>query len=293
MLPSSNDLYYFYNVATELHFSHAAKKLNVTQPSLSIAIKRLESLLDACLFIRHKQGLTLTRAGHQLLQDVKELLERWEKTVSSIKKTTHDISGEIRIGCHATLAPFMCAMLSELHQKYPGLLIQFQHDLTIKIMQDLVKGNIDIGLVTDPYPNPDIILKPISLTHFTYWVAIRHYSKIDLYAQGTTVICDPQLPQTQYLMKQLLKRTKHQQLKITAMNNIEVIAAMTVEGFGAGILPSCFTGRYFGDKVRKIPDAPVYEKPLYYAYRPESKDVAAVQIVLRAIRSLAQGVRQK
>lgn len=288
MLPSAIDLHYFYSVAAELHFSHAAKKLNVSQPSLSIAIKRLEKLLETPLFIRHKQGVTLTRAGNQLLNDVKKLLMQWEKTVSDIKEVNQSIKGEVRIGCHSTLTPFMSNMVSELLEQNLGLAIHFQHDSTPKVMQNLVKGELDIGLVTDPYLHPEVIIQQIALTDFTYWVSIKHQAKINLYAKDTIIICDPQLPQTQYLMKQLLKKTKHQQLKLNAMNHIEAIAAMTVEGYGVGILPSSFTGQYFGDKLQKIPDAPVYEKPLCIAYRPENKSVAAIQLVIHGIRNLAK-----
>lgn len=288
MLPSSTDLQYFYHVATELHFSQAAKKLNVSQPSLSIAIKRLETLLETHLFIRHKQGVSLTRAGSQLLMRVKDLLSQWEKTVVEIQTTHSSLNQAVNIGCHSTLTPFMSNMVAELLTQHPGLSIHFHHQLTPKIMQNIIKGEIDIGLVTDPYQHPDVILQQIALTKFTFWVARHHVHKLDLYAKETVIICDPQLPQTQFLMKALLKQTQYKQLKLSTMNHIEAIAAMTAQGFGVGILPSCFTQRFFGDKLQEIPNAPTHEKPLYIAYRPENKAVKAIQMVIKAIKSLAK-----
>lgn len=290
MLPSSTDLVYFYEVATALHFSHAAKKLNVSQPSLSLAIKRLENLLGVYLFIRHKQGVTLTCAGNKLFEVVQKLLVLWEQTVSDIKAANHNLSGQVKIGCHSTLAPFMSKMVSQLLEQYPRLDIHFQHELSGKIMENVVRGYLEIGLATDPYPHPDVILQPLLDTEFTYWVSIKHQERINLFAENTIIICDPQLSQTQYLTNQLLKMINHKQLRLNTMNQIEAIAAITAEGCGVGILPSSFTARSFGDKLKKIPNAPVYKKSLCLAYRPENKKVATVQVVLKAIKAIVQSV---
>lgn len=287
MLPSAADLKYFIEVATELHFSHAAKKLNTSQPSLSLAIKRLEGSLGVCLFIRHKQGVTLTRAGNELYKDVQKLLNQWEITVSNIKQANQCVKGQVTIGCHSTLAPFMSTMVSSLLGQYPGLEIHFQYELSGKIMENVAKGFLDIGLATDPYPHSDVVLQQVAYTEFTFWVS-KYQSTLDLYAEDTVIICDPQLPQTQYLIKQLVKTTNHKQLRLNTMNQIETMAAMTAEGYGIGILPSSFTGRYFADKLQQVPNAPFYKKPLCLAYRPENKNVMAVQVVLDAIKALIQ-----
>src|SRR5689334_8111580 len=155
MLPSFVDLFYFHEVANELHFSRAAKRLNVSQPSLSIAIKRLETLLDASLFIRHKQGMRLTRAGEELLGNVKIILNQWEKTLADIKATTKGIQGVIRIGCHSTLTPFLSGMVSGLYHHYPDIDIHFHHDVSANILEKVVKGYCEIGIVVDPYPHSD------------------------------------------------------------------------------------------------------------------------------------------
>lgn len=289
MLPSSIDLISFYEVATELHFSRAAKKLNVSQPSLSLAIKRLEKMLNTFLFIRHKRGVTLTRSGTELFNNVKKLLDQWKEITSNIKDTNQCVRGKVRIGCHSTLAAFMGNMVSKLLDQHPGLEIHFQHELTPKIMENIVQGQLDIGITVDPYPNQDIILQKVSDCEFTYWMSSKRQMKIDLYAEDTVIICDPQLPQTQYLIKQLQKmRQHHNQLRLSTMNQIETIAKMTEENCGVGILPTAFTQRYFGNKVKKIPNAPIYKKPLCLAYRFENKNVIAIQVVLNAIKELVQ-----
>jgi DNA-binding transcriptional LysR family regulator len=136
MLPSTTDLFYFYTVALELHFSRAAKKLHVSQPSLSIAIKKLENLLDTNLFIRHKQGVTLTQTGEKLFDNVKKIFLLWEETVSVIKETKQYIKGVIRIGCHSTITPFLSDMVSQLLNQYPELQIHFHNEISLKVMEN-------------------------------------------------------------------------------------------------------------------------------------------------------------
>lgn len=288
MLPSSIELNYFYEVATELHFTRAAKKLNVSQPSLTLAIKRLEKTVGTYLFIRHKRGVTLTRAGTELLTDVKKLLAQWADTIANIKNATQKIKGRVTIGCHSTLAPFMSSMVSKLLEQHPGLEIHFQHILTAKIMENIVLGHLDIGITTDPYPNQDVILQKIADTEFTFWMSAKPKTKINLLSEETVIICDPQLPQTQHLIKELQKMRHHQRLRLSTVNQVETIATLTSENCGVGILPNTFTKMYYGDKLTKVKNAPAYKKPLCLAYRFENKEVVAIQRVIDAIKTLAK-----
>ncbi len=287
-LPSTKDLFYFYTVAKELHFSHAAKKLHVSQPSLSIAIKRLENLFGTNLFIRHNHGVTLTQAGEKLCDNVKKIFLLWEETVTVIKDTKQCIKGTIRIGCHSTITPFMSGMVSQLLKQYPELQIHFHHDISMRVMENILKGQCDIGLVTDPHPHPDIIQHSIGLTEMGFWVAKEHQTKFDLLAKETIFICNPEIPQTQYLIKQLLKLTKHTELKQNIINTLEAMVLMTIQGYGIGILPSNYTYKYFSDKLVLLSDAPTYKKPLCLVYRPENKNMSAVRTVITAIRGLAR-----
>lgn len=286
MLPSSTDLVYFHALANELHVSRAALKLAVSQPTLSLAIQRLEKTLETSLFIRHKQGMTLTRSGHILFKDVKGLLEKWEQVTTNIKNAEQTVIGSVSIGCHSTLAPFMSSMVCKLLKLYPHLEIHFQHLLTPQIIERLVQGHLDIGITTDPQLHPELIIQRITDTEFTFWMSAKKQQDIDLMAEDTLFICDPELAPTQLLLKQLEEQRTHKKLRLTTMNQIESIAAMTANSDGVGILPSRFTQQYFGDQLKKINNAPVYKKPLCLAYRPQMKNVQSIRIVLDEIRAL-------
>lgn len=289
MLPSPTDLTYFYEIANELNFNRTAKKLNISQPSLSMAIKRLEKLLDTNLFIRHSQGVTLTRAGSQLLINVEKLLIQWGEISKNINDASEQVKGKVTVGCHSTLSPFLSNMVSQLLTQYPELEIHFQHGFATEIMQNIVEGNLDIGIITDPYPHANVIIRPLAETEFTFWMSTKHGKWLDLYAQELLIICDLQISPTQHLLNELHKsRINLPPPRFSNMNQIEAIAAMTIESEGIGILPTAYTEYYFSKQLKKIPDAPVYTKPLCLAYRSENKKVLPVQTVLNAIKNLVK-----
>lgn len=288
MLFSVTDLIYFTEVATELHFSRAAKKLHVSQPSLSLAINRLEKALTIELFIRHKRGVTLTRAGSQLFKDVKKLLTQWDEIITNVKAVNQTVKGKVTIGCHSTITHFMTGMISQLLITNPALEIHFHHALTPEIMENILQGHLDIGIVTDPYPNQDVILQKIAVTEFTFWRSTQHTNTYDLYDEDAVIICDPQLAPTQFLLKELQKVRNNKRLRLSTINDIETIVTMTAENCGIGILPTAWTELNFKHKLDKIPNSPLYRKPLCLAYRSENKNIKSVQIVLDAIKTVAK-----
>jgi DNA-binding transcriptional LysR family regulator len=243
-------------------------------------------MLETNLFIRHKKGVSLTRAGVELFNNVKKLLEQWDEINTNIKSVDVAIKGKVTIGCHSTLAHFMMGMVARLLEEHPQLEVHFQYDFTPAIMENIVHGSLDIGLVTDPYLNSDIIFQQIAVTEFTYWISTKADTKFDLYNDDTVIICDPQLAPTQYLLKELQKKRKNTRLRLSTMNDVETIVAMTAENCGIGILPTAWTELRFKDQLKKIPDAPVYSKPLYLVYRAENKNNMPTKIVLEAIKEL-------
>lgn len=290
MLPSATDLTWFYEMAMELNISRAAKKLNVSQPSLSISIKRLETRLNTHLFIRHAKGLTLTRAGQQLFNQVQKLLAQWQEIAENIRDTADHIKGKVIIGCHSTLLPFLSPMVSELLTHHPELEIHFQHGFAPEIMNNIVEGTLDIGITTDPWPHANVVILPITETEFTFWHSVKQKT-IDLYAKELLVICDLQIPPTRHLLNELYAlRGKIALPRISHINQIEALATMTIASTGVGILPTAYTEYYFRDQLIKVPNAPVYQKPLCLAFLPESKMIAAVSVVLNAIKNLVHAL---
>src|SRR4051812_8184466 len=109
MLPNASDLTYFVEAATVLNLSRAAERLGISQPSLSLAIQRLEHAIGTELMLRSKKGVTLTQAGKLLLAHSRELLQKWESIKGRARASAQEVSGAYTIGAHVSVALYSLA----------------------------------------------------------------------------------------------------------------------------------------------------------------------------------------
>lgn len=204
MIPSPADLTYFVEVANTLNVSRAAERLGISQPSLSLAMQRLEHATGAALLIRSKRGVALTQAGKQLLCHAKALLQSWEDTRAAAQASVKDIRGSYSIGSHPSVAlALLSGFLPEMMSKHPHLNITLHHDLSRKVAEDVVSMKTDIGVVVNPAPHPDLIIHRLCRDEVTLWVPENNMQK-----NPHVLICDPDLLQSQSLLKDL-KKTFH------------------------------------------------------------------------------------
>src|SRR5687768_10713261 len=104
MIPSSADLTYFLEVAATRNISRAAERLGITQPALSLALKRLENTIGTELLIRTKVGVQLTKPGVRVAARARDLIDEWHKLRNDALRDEHEISGRYCIGCHPSVA---------------------------------------------------------------------------------------------------------------------------------------------------------------------------------------------
>lgn len=119
-------LRYFIAVAEELHFGHAAARLNISQPPLSQQIQILEQQIGARLFARTNRSVSLTEAGRQFLADSRQILSQVDDAAARAARLHHGETGELRIGFTSS-APFIKAVsdtLSTFRRRYPDVHIQ-------------------------------------------------------------------------------------------------------------------------------------------------------------------------
>lgn len=141
----------FLVVAEELHFSRAAKRLNIAQPPLSQAIKRLEERMGAVLFERNKRNVSLTPAGEMLQIEARRLLASAQRTREMVKQSVQGNDGHITIGfVSAALYKILPAALRDLQETYPDADISLKELTTNQQIMDLRQGSIDVGICHPP-----------------------------------------------------------------------------------------------------------------------------------------------
>ena len=172
----SHQFEYVIAVAEEKNFSKAAKKLYISQPSLSQYIMRLEKQLGIKLFDRTTNSLTLTFAGEKYLESAKNIqsLEnrlRWElNDIADSKK------GRLTIGIPFPTERFILPLLlPEFHKQFPGIEIVIKEQSAESLEELLMKGEVDIAILHLPVKNEEIVYEPLSVEK-VYLVAPPGYN---------------------------------------------------------------------------------------------------------------------
>jgi DNA-binding transcriptional LysR family regulator len=157
-------LRYFVAVAEELHFGHAAERLNISPPTLTNQIRALEGGLRVRLLDRKtKKGVTLTNAGIRFLEEARATIRQAEVTEHVGRQAGLGETGTISIGyvLTASLMGLLPSAINSFRKLYPNVTFEVRRTETLPTMKDIAAGKTDIGLVRSPERFP------VGLTGFT------------------------------------------------------------------------------------------------------------------------------
>lgn len=281
MLPSASDLAYFVEVAGSLNLSRAAERLGISQPSLTLAVQRLEGSLGTPVLIRSKKGVTLTQAGKQLLVQARTLLQTWDEVKTKALASVEDVQGRYVIGCHPSVALYsLPRFLPKLMEDHPKLEVRLMHDLSRKIAELVIRMEVDLGIVVNPVRHPDLVVRKLYTDEVTFWMA-------EGCPNPKVLICDLDLIQSQDLVAKLKKSGRGFDRVITT-SSLEIVRSLTLAGAGVGIIPGLVVGADAGTKLKRVPRTPVYSDEICLLYRVENKGVRSIQVMGEMIQSEMQ-----
>lgn len=155
-------LEYIVAVDTFRHFGRAAEHCFITQPTLSMQIKKLEEDLEVVIFDRSKQPLIPTDVGKRIIEQSRIILQESEKVNAIVKDHKNLISGELKIGIIPTLAPYLLPLfIGNYKRKYPNILIRIEELTTENIVDHLNRDLLDVGILVTPLKEERISEKPM------------------------------------------------------------------------------------------------------------------------------------
>ncbi len=155
-------LEYIVAVDTYRHFGKAAEHCFITQPTLSMQIKKLEEDMEVIIFDRSKQPLIPTDIGQRIIEQARVVLKQSEEITNIVKEHKNQVSGLIRIGIIPTLAPYLLPLfVGHYKRKYPNILIKVEEQTTENIIKLLHKDLIDVGVLVTPLEEEKINEKPL------------------------------------------------------------------------------------------------------------------------------------
>jgi LysR family hydrogen peroxide-inducible transcriptional activator len=151
------DLKYLVSVAETRHFGRAAQECNVSQPTLSSQIRKLEEELGVTLLERTNKRVDLTPIGSQILVHAREALAQASHMEAVARASRDPLVGSLKLGVIPTLAPYLMPLiLKPLHKQYPGLTIELWEDQTRALIEGLRNHRLDAVLLATPADAPEI-----------------------------------------------------------------------------------------------------------------------------------------
>ncbi|ATW51834.1 LysR family transcriptional regulator [Streptomyces xantholiticus] len=157
-------LRYFTAVAETLHFTRAAERVHVSQPSLSQQIRALEQELGADLFRRARGNIALTDAGQALLPLARRILADTETARREVQEVAQLRRGRVRLGATPSLCTgLLPQVLRTFHDLHPGIEIRIEESGSHDLVRELARGALDLALVVLPLPSSSPALSTVEL----------------------------------------------------------------------------------------------------------------------------------
>ncbi len=155
-------LEYVVAVDTHRHFATAADNCFITQPTLSMQIKKLEEFLDVTIFDRSKQPIIPTDVGVQIIEQARIILGESKKIDEIVKNHRNTVEGNLKIGIIPTLAPFLLPMfIGDYIRNYPDVKVEVEEMVSDDIVKALKKDLLDVGVFVTPLKDDRIQEQPL------------------------------------------------------------------------------------------------------------------------------------
>ena len=169
------ELRYLVAVARERHFGKAAEACFVSQPTLSVAIKKLEEELDVKLFERGSNEVTVTALGLEIVRQAQVVLEQVADLKEIARRGNDPVSGPLRLGVIYTIAPYLLPDLVQLSiARAPQMPLILQENFTVKLLEMLRAGEIDVAVLAEPFPDAGLATAALYDEPFQIAVPKKH-----------------------------------------------------------------------------------------------------------------------
>jgi DNA-binding transcriptional LysR family regulator len=146
-----HSLLVFLTVANERSFSRAAEKLFRTQPAVSLAVQRLEQEFGEKLIDRSGKDLILTDAGRTVLEYARRFQSLQQELDNSLAELRDNSAGRLTIGANESTALYLLRHIEKYRELYPKVKVQIRRSLSSKIPNELLDGNLELGMISyDP-----------------------------------------------------------------------------------------------------------------------------------------------
>ena len=156
------ELRYIVAVARERHFGRAAEACFVSQPTLSVAIKKLEEELDIKIFERGSNEVTMTPLGESIVRQAQTVIEQAQGIREIAKRGKDPLAGPLRLGIIYTIGPYLLPdLVKNTIEHVPQMPLILQENFTVKLLDMLRTGELDCAIMAEPFPEGGLAIAPL------------------------------------------------------------------------------------------------------------------------------------
>jgi LysR family hydrogen peroxide-inducible transcriptional activator len=264
------DLKYIIAVAKEQHFAKAAELSNVSQPALSMQIKKLEDELEVQIFERSQKNFLVTEAGKQIINKAEEVLQKIDDLRKLAKNSRNPFGGELRIGAFPTLAAYYFPkIIGKISKKFPQLKLLLVEEKTAVLVEKLKAGELDLALIAMPHHDKDLQGEKIFSEDFLLAVNKKHrlnkekkITQKNLHGEEIMLLEDGHCLRDQALeVCSMMGTSENQTFRATSL---ETLKQMIANNSGITLIPEIAATKHEKISYLKIANSPTRTVGLFW-----------------------------
>lgn len=292
-----NELKFVVAVAQERSFRRAAEKCFVTQPALSLGIKKLEEELEVIIFERSRSEVTPTEIGAQLIEQANIVLEQSNRLKEMAKLGTNPLEGMFKLGMIHSVGPYLLPeIIPILRKSVPNMPLEIEENLTANLEVQLKNGVIDAAVIALPFNVPGIQVQTLYDEDFSVVVPSNHH-----WANRKLIKAEELSDEKVLLLNsghcfsnQVTQACPELSRKgeVLQGNSLETIRNMVASNLGITVLPASATvARYANPLLKVIPfEKPVPTRRIAIAWRKSYARTQAIEKLVEAIVKVNQAL---
>ena len=290
------ELRYIVAVARERHFGRAAETCFVSQPTLSVAVKKLEDELGLTLFERGPGEVSVTPAGRRIIEQAQRVLEEALRIRELAAAGKDPLAGTLRLGAIYTIGPYLLPKLIPiLRRTAPAMQLLIQENFTHRLSEELRSGEVDVILVALPFDAPGVVTRPVYDEPFMVavpkghpWENRKRITSEELTSESLLLLGEGHCFRDQVLdiCHTVRSRERSPLARTVEGGSLETIRQMVAGGVGVTVLPATSTATSGGssDLIRILPFArPVPTRRVGLAWRRSFPRPEAIEALRKAV----------
>lgn len=169
------DLRYLLALARERHFGRAAEKCHVSQPTLSVAIKKVEEELGVQLFERGATEVKITATGQRIVSQAEKVLLEAAQIPEIAAAGKDPLAGPLRVGVIYTIGPYLLPrLIPRVHELAPRMPLIIQENYTTRLVEALKRGDLDVIILSLPFEEAGVVAQPVYDEPFRVLMPANH-----------------------------------------------------------------------------------------------------------------------